>query len=343
MNETFLDACLRKDVEYTPVWFMRQAGRYLPLYRSIKGSRSVTEFVKDPESVSELVSKTAFTLGVDAAIIYSDIVFILEPMGIDFTIVEGLGPVAKRRISSPEDVLKLASFDPEEDLFYIFDGIDKTIEKLNSSIPLIGFAGSPFTLACYSIDGMRNRTMERTRSFMYTYNDEWKKLMGRLSETVSKYLLAQIKHGVLAVQLFDSWAGLLSEEEYVRNVLPYTEKVFSSLPSNVPKIYFCENSSHLLRSFCTLSAEVLSVDWRTKINLVWKYSREKKAAQGNLDPVLAEVGGQVMIKAVEKILEDASNYNGHIFNLGHGVLPGTDPNNLRRIVREVHNRTRRRK
>ncbi len=342
MNTSFIDACFRKEVDHTPVWFMRQAGRYLPFYREIKGSKSVFELAKDPESVSELVSRTVMELGVDAAIVYSDIVLILEPAGINFTVKEHSGPVADKMITSPEDLDGLASYNPEEELGYVFEGIELSLEKLNYSVPLIGFSGGPFTLACYMIDGMKNRTMEKTRRFMHLYNKEWHRLMVFLSDMVLRFLKAQVKYGVSALQVFDSWAGLLSKQDYKEKVMPYTKNIFTSLPSNVPKIHFCENSSHLLEYFCELDADVLSVDWRTDISLVWEYSKQAKAAQGNLDPVIPTIGGEVMLNAVKRLLRDVAGHRGYIFNLGHGVLPETDPENLKTIVKLVHEQTRRR-
>ncbi|HLI46575.1 MAG TPA: uroporphyrinogen decarboxylase [Geobacterales bacterium] len=341
MNTTFLDACFKKETEYTPIWFMRQAGRYLPLYRKIKGNRTVEELSKDTEAVSEIVSKSAFFLGVDAAIIYTDIIFIAGPMGVKYKIEENWGPVVQNPITSLESVDDLRTFNPEEDLYFIFEGIDKTLSKLNDEIPLIGFSGAPFTLASYLIESKASRSLNKTKVFMLSESTGWNLLMEKLTNVIIRYLEAQIKHGVKAIQLFDSWAGVLSENEYRKYVQKYTKKIFESLPSNVPKIHYCENSYHLLTSIAETGPHVISVDWRVPINHVWERLNERTAVQGNLDPSFVVVGGDEMLYKAEEILRLASKYKGHIFNLGHGILPETPPENLRMLVSYVHEKTRR--
>lgn len=340
MNTTIIDACFQKKTEYTPVWFMRQAGRYMPSYREIKGSRSVKELSMDPESVAKIVCNSAFELGTDAAIIYADITFSIEPMGIKYKIEENFGPVAENPIRDPEDINNLSTYDPEEDLEFVFKGIDLTIETLNDKIPLIGFSGAPFTLASYMIDGKQSKTLEKTRIFMKKYPEYWERLMEMLSTVVIRYLNSQIKHGVSVIQLFDSWAGYLSKQDYDIYVKRYNQKILSSISSRVPRIYFCENIYHLLESVSDLTAEVISVDWRTSIAKAWETCLHKKAIQGNLDPAVAAVGGNILEKEVRNIISEASEIRGHIFNLGHGVLPETKPENLKRIVKIVHELTR---
>jgi uroporphyrinogen decarboxylase len=225
-------------------------------------------------------------------------------------------------------------------LSYVLDGIDETIRKLDGRVPLIGFSGAPFTLAAYMIEGGPSRDLERTKAMMFSNPDLWRALMERLTETVKVYLADQVKHGVAAVQLFDSWVGSLSAADYSRFVLPYTKEILGSVPS-VPRIHFCADSSALIEEFHRAGPDVLSVDWRVPLEEAWGRCDESIAVQGNLDPVAAMVGGTEMERRVDGILESAMAHRGHIFSLGHGVLRETDPENLRRIVKLVHEKTRR--
>jgi len=335
----FIDACRRKETEYTPIWFMRQAGRYLPSYRRLKGTRNVLDIAKDPELASEAVVGAVRELGVDAGIIFADIMLPLEGMGVKFRIEENVGPVVSSPFRSLEDVSELSPFDSERDASDVYDGIEKTVSELDGT-PLIGFSGAPFTLAGYLVEGVPDRELRRTKAMMYGDPDAWKALMKKLTSMVKTYLYAQIEHGVDAVQLFDSWVGSLSAADYTRYVLPYTREVVESIGGRVPTIHFCANSGSLIEEFRSTKAEVLSVDWRIDIGDVWTRCEEKVAVQGNLDPVLAAVGGEAMNRGTEEILQRAQDHKGHIFNLGHGVLKETAPENLRDIVKLVHETTR---
>ncbi|MEM0287851.1 MAG: uroporphyrinogen decarboxylase [Nitrososphaerota archaeon] len=334
MTHVFLDACKRKKVEYTPVWFMRQAGRYLPSYAKMKGNRGVLQAVKDPELASDIAVEPVKLLGTDAAIIYADIMIPLEAIGIDLSIKEHYGPLIARPFKSEKDVERIKELKPEK-LYFLGEAIKKIKAKLQKSIPVIGFSAAPFTLASYLIEGGPSSDFVKTRMAMH---DEilWQKIMGSLVDLISDYLAYQVEYGIDAVQLFDSWAGAVSSSDYERFILPYTKRVFSNLPANLPKIHFCANSSHLIEKFAQTGADVLSVDWRVDIASVWKRTDEKLAVQGNLDPALAVVGGKEMQLAVSKIMQAAYGHKGHIFNLGHGVLKETNPENLKKIVKIVH-------
>ncbi len=335
----FLDACFRRETEYTPVWFMRQAGRYLPSYRKLKGTKSVLEIAKDPELASRAVVDAVQELGVDAGIIFADIMLPLEGMGINFSIEENLGPVVSNPIRSESDVSRIADFQPEYHAGGVFDAIEETVRKLDGT-PLIGFSGAPFTLAGYLIEGAPSRDLERTKALMYGETEVWSSLMGKLTDMVKVYLREQVRHGVQALQLFDSWVGCLSPNDYALYVLPYTREILQSVGADIPTIHFCANSSALVEQFRSTGARVLSVDWRVGIGEVWDRCDDTVAVQGNLDPVAAVAGGVALESGVKRILEDAHPHQGHIFGLGHGVLRDTPPENLRKIVQMVHQKTR---
>jgi len=340
MNTTFLDACAKKEPLHTPVWFMRQAGRYLPSYRAMKANKSVMEIAKDPTLASQVVVDAVKALDVDAGIIFADIMLPLEGMGVEFKIEENVGPVVARPIRTPDDVSSLRDLSPEEDVGYVFDGIDETLQKLDDSVPLIGFSGAPFTLAGYMIEGRPSRDLEKTKQMMYRDPETWHRLMSALTKMVVAYLAVQVSHGVDAVQLFDSWVGCLSPSDYQKYVLEYTKTIMRSLGGRVPRIHFCANSSSLLEQFLETGPDVLSVDWRLPISEAWKRSKDRAGIQGNLDPVLALAGGESMRREVGSILEQSRGHLGHVFSLGHGVLRETPPENLSGIVKTVHATTR---
>jgi uroporphyrinogen decarboxylase len=321
---------------------MRQAGRFLPSYRRIKGKRNVLEIAKSPELASEVVADAVRALGVDAGIVFADIMLPLEAMGVKFRIEEDIGPIILNPIKVPDNVAELRRVDPEADLPYVYDGIDSSIQKLDGQTPLIGFSGAPFTLAAYMIEGGPSRELTKTRALMYSSPETWRPLMRNLTDMVKDYLLVQVKHGVSAIQLFDSWVGCLSPRDYNQFVSPFTREIFSSVGS-VPRIHFCADSSSLIEEFHRTGPDVLSVDWRIPLEDVWKRCGDATSVQGNLDPAAALVGGEEMEKRIVEILDGADKHRGHIFNLGHGVLRDTNPENLRRVVNIVHARTRRRK
>jgi uroporphyrinogen decarboxylase len=340
VNTTFLDACNRKEPAHTPVWFMRQAGRYLPSYRELKANRSILDIAKDPKLASQAVVDAVDALGVDAGIIFADIMLPLEGMGVQFKIEENVGPIVTNPIRTMDDVNSLELFDPERDVGYVFDGIDATIQRLNDRVPLIGFSGAPFTLAGYLIEGRPSRDLEKTKQMMYREPETWDSLMGALTTMVVAYLVRQASHGVEAVQLFDSWVGCLSPSDYERYVSRHTKAIMRSLDGRVPKIHFCANSSSLLEEFIATGPDVLSLDWRVPISQAWDRSQHRIGIQGNLDPVLALTGGEPMRREASAILAQSRGRPGHVFSLGHGVLRDTPPENLREIVKLVHETTR---
>jgi len=342
MNSTFLDACSKREPAHTPVWFMRQAGRYLPSYRAVKGNRPVTEIARDPALASQVVVDAVRALDVDAGIIFADIMLPLEGMGVEFKIEENVGPIVTNPIRTLNDVDSLDSLSPEEDVGYIFDGIEATLQKLDDAVPLIGFSGAPFTLAGYMIEGRPSRDLEKTKQMMYREPETWHRLMSALTKMITTYLASQVSHGVDAVQLFDSWVGCLSPSDYQSYVSEYTREIMLSLSGKVPRIHFCANSASLLEQFVGTGPDVLSVDWRMQISDAWASSKGGVGIQGNLDPVLAMAGGEAMRREVGRIIDQSRGRPGHVFSLGHGVLKETEPENLREIVKIVHGATTRR-
>jgi len=340
LNTSFLDACNMKRPEHTPIWFMRQAGRYLPSYRAVKGNRPVMEIARDPELSSQVVVDAVEALGVDAGIIFADIMLPLEGIGVDFRIEENVGPVVTNPVRSLADVESLRPLEPDVDVGYVFDGIDSTLQKLDDSVPLIGFSGAPFTLAGYMIEGRPSRDLELTKQMMYREPETWHRLMKALTKMVVSYLDRQVSHGVHAVQLFDSWVGCLSPSDYRTYVFRYTEEIFRSLQNRVPTIHFCANSSSLLSQFIEAGPDAVSIDWRIGISEAWEVSKRRVGIQGNLDPIVALAGGRAMDRHVASILEGSKGRRGHIFSLGHGVMKDTPPKNLQEIVKTVHKKTR---
>lgn len=338
MGQAFLDACRRIDAEHTPVWFMRQAGRYLPSYRKLREGKGILDIAKDPDLASEITADPVRQLGVDAAVVFADIMLPLEGVGVKFRIEENVGPVIQNPVMGIAEARGIGEFDPDEHVPYVLETIRKAVSKLDG-VPLVGFSGAPFTLASYLVEGAPTRDFQRTKRMMYEDPDAWRELMERLTTLVKAYLNAQARAGAEALQLFDSWAGCLSPPDYEDFVMPYTKQVFDAISGSVPKIHFCADSSALLERFAETGCDVLSVDWRVPIDTVWDRTGGGLAVQGNLDPAAALAGGKVMEKRVEEILALATGKKGHVFNLGHGVLRDTKPENLMRVVRLVHERT----
>jgi uroporphyrinogen decarboxylase len=341
MGSLLVDACYRKEVERTPVWFMRQAGRYLPSYRKIRAEKGILEIAKDPPLASAVTVDPVRQLGVDAAVVFADIMLPLEGVGVKFRIEENVGPVVEGPVRGPGDVEGLGDFDPQRDVPHVLETISLAVQKLDG-IPLVGFSGAPFTLASYLIEGSPSRDFLETKRLMYGQPDVWRGLMERLTRLVVAYMRAQAEAGASALQLFDSWAGCLSPYDYEEHVLPYTREVFGSLAGSVPRIHFCANSGGLVEAFAKTGCEAVSVDWRIPIDMVRDRSGDRLAIQGNLDPALAAAGGTALEEGVNDVLERAEGMRGHIFNLGHGVLRDTPPENLRRIVEVVHERRKKR-
>ena len=338
MNTTFLDACYQKPTSYTPVWFMRQAGRYLPEYREVKGEKNILDVVRTPELAAEICLQPVKRLGVDAAILYADIMIPLMGIGVDLEIVESLGPVIKNPITSLSDVKKLRTLSPKEDVDYLL----KTIKILRSEleVPLIGFSAAPFTLASYLVEGKPSRDFMKIKSLMYSQPDAWTLLMEKLTDLIIVYLHAQADAGIQAIQLFDSWVGCLSPEDYKNYVLPYSKKIFESLrDTHLPLIHFGTNTAGMLESFASVDADVIGVDWRISLDKAWERIGHTKSLQGNLDPILLTSDWDVIKKHVDHMFEILPKKEGYIFNLGHGILQTTPVVNAVRLVEYVHTKT----
>lgn len=335
MNTLFLDACLKKKTAYTPVWFMRQAGRYLPQYRNLKGDKNILDIVRSPDLASQIAMQPVDILGVDAAILYADIMIPLVGIGVDLGIIENIGPVIKNPIKDIQDVKKLRTLMPQEDI----DFLGKTIKILRNDlkVPLIGFSAAPFTLAGYLVEGKPSRDFMKTKSLMYQDPKAWNLLMDKLTKLIITYLRYQAKSGIQAIQIFDSWVGYLSETDYMQYVHPHSKKIFESLQSlGIPLIHFGTNTAGMLTSFASVKCDVIGIDWRISIDKAWKTIGYKKAIQGNLDPVVLTSGFAVIKNQVDKIFDLLPRRTGYIFNLGHGVLPSTSAEDLKRLTEYVH-------
>ncbi|MBI1993455.1 MAG: uroporphyrinogen decarboxylase [Deltaproteobacteria bacterium] len=335
-NHPFLAACRREKTPYTPVWLMRQAGRYMKEYRDLRAKFSFLELCKRPDLAAEITVTPVERLGVDAAILFADILLILEPMGVELEYSKEDGPLIHSEIVTRTDVEKLLEFDPEEALPFVLETVRKSRAALNGKVPLIGFSGAPFTLASYLIEGGSSRNYLRTKTLIYSNPGAWRGLMERLSAAVSKYLNAQISAGVEAVQLFDSWVGCLSPDDYQRYVLPYTRATIAALTSGIPVIHFSTGTAGLLKSIRAAGGDIIGVDWRVRLDEAWQQIGHDVAIQGNLDPAALLAAPKEIRNRVTEILQRAGGRPGHIFNLGHGVLPETPVEHVVAMVEAVH-------
>lgn len=337
-NLRFLDACFKREVKCTPIWLMRQAGRYMKDYREIRERYSFLEMCKIPEIAAQITLQPLKRFSLDAAIIFSDILIPVEAMGIKVEFVEGKGPQIKNSIKSGKDLKLLKDIEPEEDTSFLLEAIRMVKGEIGKKIPLIGFAGAPFTLASYIIEGGHSRHYLRIKKLMYEESGIFKKLLGKISRNISAYLKAQVKAGADAVQLFDSWAGTLSPADYREYVFPYTKSCVSDFKKafpDKPLIYFSTGTSGLLEVISSLGSDVVGVDWRVDIKDA--FSRVSgKAVQGNLDPVTLVGSKEIVRRRTKEILEKVGKRKGHIFNLGHGVLPQTPEENVGYLVEFVH-------
>ncbi|HSH60102.1 MAG TPA: uroporphyrinogen decarboxylase [Acidimicrobiales bacterium] len=333
---SFLLACRRRPSPHVPVWFMRQAGRALPEYRARRGSGSILEAIRQPELVTELTLQPVRRYGVDAAILFSDIVVPVAAIGFGVDVVPGTGPVVSDPFRSKEDLARLRPLEPEEDTPYVLEAVRQLVSEL--SVPLIGFAGAPFTVASYLIEGGPSRSHARTKALMHAEPETWWALLDALADLALVSLRSQVEAGARAVQLFDSWAGALSPADYEDLVLPVTRRIFHGLAElGVPRIHFGLGTGELLHLMAEAGADVVGVDWRVPIDVAWGRIGKDKAVQGNLDPALCLAPWDVVEAETTKILNQAGGRAGHVFNLGHGVLPDTDPATLERVVELVHN------
>jgi uroporphyrinogen decarboxylase len=335
MDDRFLRACRREPVDRTPIWFLRQAGRYLPEYRALRGDRDILETVRSPDAVVEITLQPLRRMAVDAAIVFSDIMVPLQKAGIGVRIQPGVGPVIDDPIRTPGDVARLRPQDPDEDVPHVLEAIRLLRKELR--VPLIGFAGAPFTLASYLIEGGPSRTQERTKTLMFSDPPTWQALMDVLREIVVRHLRAQVAAGAQALQVFDSWVGALAPADYERHVLPTMTSVFSAIDDlGVPLLHFGVGTGELLGLMTRAGGDVIGIDWRVPIDLAWERVGADRAVQGNLDPI-ALLGPWEDVEArATDILARAGGRPGHVFNLGHGVVPATDPDVLARLVELVH-------
>ena len=337
MHDRFLRACRRQEVDKTPVWFMRQAGRYMPEYRALREKHSLLTLCRTPELAVEVTLQPLRALGVDAAILFSDLLLPLAPLGIPFDFLAGEGPVIEKPLRSREDVEALRAFEPREELWMVLDAIRWLRRELDGKTPLIGFAGAPFTLASYAIEGGHSTSFVFTKRLMYGDPATWHRLAGLLAGLVRDYLCAQVEAGAQALQLFDSWVGALDEADYRELVLPHVRTIFDGLrPLGVPVIHFGTGTGHLLGAQREAGGDVIGVDWRTPLDEGWARAGEGVAVQGNLDPTLLFAPRELLLARVEDVLKRAGGRPGHVFNLGHGILPGTPVENVRAVVEHVH-------
>ncbi|MFC6017104.1 uroporphyrinogen decarboxylase [Plantactinospora solaniradicis] len=334
-DSPFVRACRREPVPHTPVWFMRQAGRSLPEYREVRAGIGMLDSCRRPELVREITLQPVRRHHVDAAILFSDIVVPVAAAGVDLDIVPGTGPVVAEPVRTLADVERIRTIDPA-DVSYVDEAVRMLVAELGDT-PLIGFAGAPFTLASYLVEGGPSRNHVRTKALMHGAPEVWHALLARLAEITLAFLRVQIAAGVSAVQLFDSWAGALSEADYRRFVLPHSAAVLSGLAgAGVPRIHFGVGTAELLGAMAEAGADVVGVDWRTPLDAATVRIGPGKAVQGNLDPAILFAPWPVIEAEVRRVLAEGAKTPGHIFNLGHGVLPETDPEVLTRVVALVH-------
>ncbi|MDQ6911092.1 MAG: uroporphyrinogen decarboxylase [Actinomycetota bacterium] len=331
----FLDACNRKPVDHPPVWFMRQAGRSLPEYRAIRARAGMLDIIRDPELAAEVTAQPVRRLGVDAAILFSDIVVPVAAIGIGLELKAGVGPVIDEPFRTAADLRRLRSLEPEVDIPYVLDTVRLVVKELD--VPLIGFAGAPFTVASYLVEGGPSKSYARTKALMYNDPETWLGLLEALADIALASLRAQVEAGCAAVQLFDSWAGALTPDDYSRFVLPASRRIFTGLEDlGVPRIHFGVGTGELLELLAAAGADVVGVDWRVPLDRARDRLGPDVAVQGNLDPAACLASWPVVAAKVHDVVDRNGGRPGHVFNLGHGVLPETSPDTLRRVVELVH-------
>ncbi|MER6500072.1 uroporphyrinogen decarboxylase [Streptomyces sp. NPDC001455] len=339
-ESAFLKACRREPVPHTPVWFMRQAGRSLPEYLKVREGIPMLDSCMMPELVAEITMQPVRRHKVDAAIYFSDIVVPLKAIGIDLDIKPGVGPVVAEPFRTRADLARLRDLTPE-DVSYVTEAVGLLVAELGAT-PLIGFAGAPFTLASYLVEGGPSRNHEHTKAMMYGEPELWADLLDRLADITGAFLEVQIEAGASAVQLFDSWVGALSPADYRRSVLPASAKVFETVaPYEVPRIHFGVGTGELLGLMGEAGADVVGVDWRVPLDEAARRVGPGKALQGNLDPAVLFAPTATVEEKAQEVLDAAAGLEGHVFNLGHGVMPSMDPDALTRLVAYVHERTAR--
>ena len=333
----FLKACRGEPTDVTPIWFMRQAGRYMKAYRDLKEKHSFLELCKNPELATEVTLQPLDVLGVDAAIIFADILLPLEPMGTGLEFTAGDGPVIPRPVKNKKDIEKLRPVNAEEDLGFVGGTIRQVRKEISGEMPLIGFAGAPFTLCSYMIEGGKSRDFTTTKLMMFETPELWNLLMDKVCTMLVDYLKMQVKAGAQALQIFDSWVGCMSPQDYEKYIMPHTRRIISKLKeTGVPIINFTTGTSTLLDSVSQAGGDVISFDWRINIDDAWNKIGYDRSIQGNLDPTLLFAPIPIIRERVHDIMKRVSGRSGHIFNLGHGILQHTPVDHVKAVVDMVH-------
>lgn len=335
MNDRILRAIRREPVDVTPVWFMRQAGRALPRYRESRAMRDMLSILREPEAAAEITAMPLDYFPVDAAVLYNDLVTPLIAAGLDLEMKTGIGPVVNDPVEKPADIDRLKPFDSRKDLKYILDQIRLLVPRIG--VPVLGFVGAPFTLCSYLIRGSRSKQQEEIKEFIYREPDAWRRLANFWADQLADFGIAQHEAGAAAVQVFDSWAGSLSPEDYEMYVLQHSQRLIEKMRgAGVPVIHFAAGNPALLPLIVQAGGDCISIDWRLPIDMAWNIIGEDRAVQGNLDPVALLAGRDVAIKKAREIMQRVGGRPGHIFNGGHGLLPGTDPDVVKAVVDFVH-------
>lgn len=335
-NNPFMKACRGEPTDVTPIWMMRQAGRYMAEYREVRDKISFLDLCANPQLCSEVMCTAVSRLGVDAAIIFSDLLPILVPMGCDLEFVKGDGPVIHNPVRTNADIDRIKSLESNEPLQFVMDTVRQTRNDLPADMPLIGFSGAPFTLASYMIEGGSSRNYHNTKKIMYGDPEAWQVIMQKLTDSISLYVAGQVEAGAQCIQLFDSWAGCLSYEDYKKYVHPYVKSIIASVPSAVPVINFATGNPALLPLLADTAAAVVGIDWRVRLDSAWETVGHDRAVQGNLDPTVLLTDPKEIRRQAKIVLDQAGGRPGHIFNLGHGILPMTPVDNAIALVDAVH-------
>ncbi len=340
-NDLFLRACKRQDVERTPIWIMRQAGRYLPEYRAVRSKSDFLTMCKTPELAAEVTIQPVDLVGVDAAILFSDILVIPEAMGMHLEMNEGKGPVFPNPIRTINDAKKLKDIDPTKELKYVLDAVTLTKKNLNNRVPLIGFSGSPWTLLTYMVEGKGSKSYSEVKKMLYNNPELAHSILDKLADTIAEYLSAKIEAGCNAVQIFDTWGGILSQKDFEEFSLQYVEKIISKIKrKDEPVIFFAKGVHYNLSRLASIRADVLGLDWTMDLGKVRKEVGDKVALQGNLDPTVLYADKTYIKKEVKNVLSSFGKGSGHVFNLGHGVLPDIDPEKVKALVQYVKEESR---
>jgi uroporphyrinogen decarboxylase len=340
VNDRFLRACRRQPVDRTPVWFMRQAGRYMADYRALRQRYSLLQICREPELAVAVTLQPVDVIDVDAAILFSDLLLPFTPMGLDFDFLQGEGPAIERPVRLASDVERIRTFEPREALGHVLTTIRLLRQELDGRLPLIGFGGAPFTMAAYAIEGGPSTSYAKTKAFMYSQPAAWHALCDKFASVMADYLRAQIEAGAQAIQLFDSWAGQLSRQDYREFAQPHTASIFNALAgAGVPTLHFGVGTTPILADMKAAGGDVIGVDWRLPIDEAWTLIGPDRAVQGNLDPTALLGPIERLMDAADDVLRRAAGRPGHIFNLGHGILPNTELTSVQALARHVHDFT----